>query len=186
MRVLRVVVPWLLLMVGVVSGPVQAAPPASVVTLTQSSLLGIAESTRLKLLSYLAQGDIVGAIAYYEIQTGHQAPAWLRNLQVAYSVTNQAAGKCQEVARTLHTAFTRLNQTPQYVAFRAKNREEFMVFELASGKSASVSRNGYHVAVRVGDVIHDAYTGPLGMKLSDYLSRLYARQGVVWEEVSTP
>ena len=186
MRVLRAGVPWLLLMVGLVSGPVRAAPPASVVTLTQSSLLGIAESTRLKLLSYLAQGDIVGAIAYYELQTGHQAPAWLRNLQVAYSVTNQAAGKCQEVARTLHTAFTRLNQTPQYVAFKANQGEDYMIFELANGKQAPVSHTGYHVTVRLGDLIYDAYTGPAGMKLSDYVARLHARLGVSWEVVPKP
>ncbi|WP_409014981.1 papain fold toxin domain-containing protein [Archangium sp.] len=186
MPVLRAVVPWLLLVVGLVSGPVQAAPPASVVTWTQSSLLGIAESTRLKVLSYLAQGDIAGALAYYEIQTGHQAPVWLWELQVAYSVTNQAAGQCQQVARTLHTAFTKLNQTPQYIAFRANQKEQYMVFEFANGKHAPVSRTGYHVAVRIGDLIYDAYTGPVGMKLSDYVSRLHARLGVRWEEVPKP
>ncbi len=183
---LRAVVPWLLLVVGLVSGPVRAAPPASAVTLTQSSLLGIAESTRLKLLSHLAQGDIVGAIAYYEIQTGHPAPVWLRELQVAYSVTNQAAGKCQEVARTLHTAFTKLGQTPQYVALTTDRQKPYMIFELANGKDASVSHTGYHVAVRLGDLIYDAYTGPLGMKLSDYLSRLHAQKGIAWEVVSAP
>lgn len=183
---LRAVVPWFLLVVGLVSGPVRAALPSSAVAVTQSSLLGIAESTRLKVLSYLAQGDVAGAIAYYELQTGHQAPVWLRELQVAYSVTNQAAGKCQEVARTLHTAFAKLNQTPQYVAFRANEGEQYMVFELANGKSPSVSRTGYHVAVRLGDLIYDAYTGPLGMKLSDYVSRLHARQGVTWEVVPKP
>jgi hypothetical protein len=186
MRVLRAVVPWLLLAVGLVSGPVGAAPPSSVITWTQSSLLGIAESTRLKLLSYLAQGDIAGAIAYYEIQTGHQAPDWLRNLQVAYSVTNQAAGQCQQVARTLHTAFTKLNQAPQYIAFRANQKEQYMIFELANGKQAPVSRTGYHVAVRLGDLIYDAYTGPVGMKLSDYASRIHARLGVSWEVVPKP
>jgi hypothetical protein len=186
MRVLRAVVPWFLLVVGLVSGPVRAAPPASAVTLTQSSLLGIAESTRLKLLSYLAQGDIVGAIAYYEIQTGHPAPVWLRNLQVAYSASNQVAGKCQEVARTLHAAFEKLSQTPQYVAFTTDEKMPYMVFELGTGKHASVSHTGYHVAVRLGDLIYDAYTGPLGMKLADYLSRLHAQKGISWAVVSKP
>jgi len=186
MRVLRAVGRWLLLIVGLVSGSVVAAPPSSVITWTQSSLLGITESTRLKLLSYLAQGDIAGAIAYYEIHTGHQAPAWLRELQVAYSVTNQAAGQCQQVARTLHTAFTKLNQTPQYVAFTTDEKKPYMVFELGTGKHASVSHTGYHVAVRLGDLIYDAYTGPLGMKLADYLSRLHAQKGISWEVVSKP
>jgi hypothetical protein len=146
----------------------------------------MAESTRLKLLSHLAQGDIAGAITYYEIQTGQQAPAWLQELQVAYSVTNQTAGKCQEVARTLHTAFTKLGQTPQYVAFKANQGGDYMIFELANGKNASVSHTGYHVTVRLGDLIYDAYTGSVGMKLSDYVSRLHARLGVAWEVVPKP
>ena len=178
-------VPWLLLLAGVVSGPAQAASPSSVASLVHASLLG-ADSIRVKLLAYLARGDIPGAIAMYEAHTGKVAPAWLMDLQVAYSVANQAAGKCQQVARIISTAFSKLGQTPQYIAFKAKGAEEFMVFELASGKSAPVSRNAYHVAVRVGDLIYDAYTGPLGMKLADYLPRLHARQGVTWEMVSQP
>jgi hypothetical protein len=178
-------VPWLLLWAGVVAGPAQATSPSSAASLIQASVLG-ADSIRFKLLAYLARGDIPGAIAMYEAHTGKAAPAWLMDLQVAYSVANQAAGKCQQVARFIHTAFSKLGQTPQYIAFRAREREDYMVFELASGKDAPVSRSGYHVAVRVGDVVHDAYTGPLGMKLSDYLSRLHALQGVVWEEVSAP
>ncbi len=179
-------VPWLLLVVGLVSGPGQAASPSSVVTWTQSSLLGIAESTRLKLLSYLAQGDIAGALAYYEIQTGHQAPAWLQNLQVAYSVTNQAAGQCQQVARTLHTAFTKLGQTPQYVGIRALQNKDYIAFDMANGKSPGITHNGYHVIVMVEDKVYDAFTGPLGMKLTDYLSRLHAEMGVSWKVVSAP
>ncbi len=88
--------------------------------------------------------------------------------------------------RIIHTAFTKLGQTPQYVAFKSRNGEEYVVFELATGKNAPVSRTGYHVAVRLGDLIYDAYTGPLGMKLSDYLSRLHAREGINWEVVSKP
>ena len=186
MRALRAVVPWLLLAVGLVSGPVGAAPPSSVITWTQSSLLGIAESTRLKLLSYLAQGDIAGALAYYEIQTGHQAPDWLRNLQVAYSVTNQAAGKCQEVARTLHTAFTKLGQTTQYVGIRALQNKDYIAFDMATGKSPGITHNGYHVIVMVEDKVYDAFTGPLGMKLTDYLSRLHAEFGVSWKVMPAP
>jgi hypothetical protein len=99
-------------------------------------------------------------------------------VQVAYSAASQAAGECQKVARIIHTAFTRLGQTPQYLAFKANQREEYMVFELASGRDASVSRNGYHVAVRLGELIYDAYTGPLGMKLSDYHYCVRAKQAV--------
>jgi hypothetical protein len=145
-----------------------------------------ADSIQVKLLAYLARGDIAGAIAMYEAHTGRVAPAWLTDLQVAYGVANQAVGRCQQVARIIHTAFTRLGQTPQYVAFKTNEGRDYMVFELANGKNASVSHTGYHVAAKVGDLVYDAYTGPLGMRLSDYLSRLHARAGITWEVVSKP
>jgi hypothetical protein len=185
MRRLRALVFGLLLVAGAASGPGQAATPALAATVVQASVLS-ADSIQVKLLAYLARGDIAGAIAMYEVHTGRVAPAWLMDLQVAYGVANQAAGKCQQVARLIHTAFIKLGQTPQYIAFRAREREDYIVFELANGRDVPVSRTGYHVAVRIGDMIHDAYTGSPGMKLSDYLSRLHARQGVVWEVVSTP
>jgi hypothetical protein len=43
-------------------------------------------------------------------------------------------------------------------------------------QSASITRNGYDVVVRLGELVHDAYTGPMGMKLT----------GVTWEVVATP
>ncbi|MFY0527889.1 papain fold toxin domain-containing protein [Archangium gephyra] len=184
MRRLRALV-GLLLVAGAASGPGQAATPGLAATVVQASVLS-ADSIHVKVLAYLARGDIAGAIAMYEVHTGRVAPAWLMDLQVAYGVANQAAGNCQQVARFIHTAFIKLGQTPQYIAFRTNTGRDYMVFELANGKSAPVSRTGYHVAVRVGDMIHDAYTGPLGMKLSDYLSRLHAREGVTWEAVLTP
>ncbi|MFE8603174.1 hypothetical protein [Archangium violaceum] len=175
----------ILLVVGAASGPVEAASPASAATVVEASVLG-ANTVQAQLLAYLARGDIAGAIAMYPLQTGRAAPAWLTDLQVAYSVANQVAGRCQQVARFIHTAYGKLGQTPQYIAFKTDETKPYMVFELANAKHASVSRTGYHVAVRVGDMIHDAYTGPLGMKLSDYLSRLHAQKGITWAVVSNP
>lgn len=52
---------------------------------------------------------------------------------------------------------------------------------------ATLPNNGYHVAVMLeGRVDYDAYTGPLGMKLADYLGRLHAPAGVGWNVVTTP
>lgn len=185
MRRLRALVFGLLLVAGAASGPGQAATPGLAATVVQASVLS-ADSIRVKVLAYLARGDIAGAIAMYEVHTGRVAPAWLMDLQVAYGVANQAAGNCQQVARFIHTAFIKLGQTPQYIAFRTDEKRPYMVFDLLNGKSPSVSRNGYHVAVRAGDLIYDAYTGPVGMKLSDYLSRLHAQYPVVWEVVVSP
>jgi hypothetical protein len=160
--------------------PAGAGPLNSV----QEVILAITESTRVKLVACLARGEIADAISMYEAHTGRQAPDWLRNLQVAYSAASQIPGKCQGVARIIHTAFSKLGRSPEYVAFRSAREAPHIVFELASGKTAPVSQNSYHVAVRMGDLIYDAYTGPLGMKLADYMARLHAINGVTWEVVS--
>ena len=175
----------LLWMMVATSSASWAEEPVRVLPRVRASLLA-ANSIQFKLMAYLASGDIAGAIAMYETETGGPAPSWLTQLQGAYALTNQAAGSCQQVARVIHTAFLKLGQAPQYIAFKVKGDEEFMVFELMSGRNAPVSQNGYHVAVRLGDLIYDAYTGPLGMKLTDYLSRLHAVRGVTWTQVVEP
>ena len=57
---------------------------------------------------------------------------------------------------------------------------------LMNGTSPTITRNGYHVAVKTGDIIRDAYTGPAGMRLTDYVLRLHARRGIDWNVVDTP
>jgi hypothetical protein len=153
---------------------------------TQTGLLGVSDSIRLKLLASLARGDIAGAIALYETQTGQAAPAWLLDLQVAYSVASQNVGRCQEVARRIHTAFTRLGQSPQYVAIRALDKKNYITFDMPDGKVPTLTRNGYHVIVKLEDVVYDAYTGPAGMKLTQYLTQLHAEAGVTWQVVAAP
>jgi hypothetical protein len=108
------------------------------------------------------------------------------DLQVAYNVANQAAGRCQQVARFIHTAYSKLGQTPQYVAIRALGRKDYIAFDMTSGKSPGITYNGYHVIVKAEDMVYDAYTGPAGMKLTEYLPRLHAEMGVTWKVVSLP
>lgn len=152
---------------------------------TQAAAMAVTESTRAKLLVYLARGDVAGAIAMYEVHTGQQAPAWLRGLQVAYSAASQLPGKCQDVARTIHQAFSQLGKSAEYVAFRT-SEQGYIIFEFADGRQVSVSRTGYHVAVKIEGLIHDAYTGPLGMKLSEYQARLHAVESITSEIVAKP
>ncbi len=160
------------------AGPLRPLPDA---------LLAITESTRARLINHLLRGDIAGAIGMYEVHTGQQAPTWLRNLQAVYSVASQLPSKCQESARTIHEAFSQLGRKPEYLAFRATNGvRDYMVFELTNGKQVPVSQTGYHVAVRLDGMVYDAYTGPAGLKLNDYLARLHALGTVTWEIVSQP
>lgn len=146
----------------------------------------IMESTRAKVLAALARGDVAGAIAAYEVHVGSKAPEWLRALQTAFSAKSQEVGKCQEVARILHEAYSRLGRAPEFITFRANASHDYITFDSPGGKALTLTRSGYHAAVRAGDLIYDAYTGPVGMKLSDYLARLNAIEGVTWKIASSP
>jgi hypothetical protein len=146
----------------------------------------ILESTRARLLAALARGDVAGAIAAYENHAGRRAPEWLRALHTAYSAKSQEVGRCQEVARIIHTAYSKLDKEPQFIAFRANANYDYITFDSPSGKIQTITHTGYHVAVRIGDTIHDAFTGPVGMRLADYLARLNAAQGITHQLTSTP
>ncbi len=89
------------------------------------------------------------------------------------------------MAKDVARGFEFPGQKPQFVALRAKACD-FMSFNLPDGTSPSVARNGYHVVVRVGDRICDAFTGPAGMTVADYMARLQARYGFDWSVVATP
>jgi hypothetical protein len=144
------------------------------------------ESTRAKVLAALARGDVPGAIAAYEVHVGQRAPEWLRALQTAYSAKSQEVGRCQDVARIIHEAYSKLGRAPEFIAIRANANHDFITFDSPGGKVQTLTRTGYHVVVRAGDIIHDAYTGPAGMKMSDYLARLNAIDGISWKIVSSP
>lgn len=90
-------------------------------------------------------------------------------------MANRAVGRCQEVAKNIHAALSRLAGRPEYVAIRS--RWDHPVFRMSDGTDQTLSHTGYHVVVRVGDTVYDAYTGPVGMKLADYLSRVAVPPG---------
>ena len=139
------------------------------------------------MLMLLGRGDLAGAIAAYQLHTGNKAPEWFLKLQTVYSASGQKIGQCQEVARTIHTAFFRLGKQPEFIAIRTQGvGNDYMTFDAAGGKALSVTRNGYHAAVRMGERVYDAFTGPAGMKMVDYLGRLHAPEGIVWKVVSEP
>jgi hypothetical protein len=52
-----------------------------------------------------------------------------------------------------------------------------MSLDLPDGTSPGITKNGYHVVVKLGDRIYDAFTGPAGMKAADYMANLHARHG---------
>ena len=135
-----------------------------------------ADSLRGHTFSLIARGDVAGAIDYWALTTGKDAPAWLFALKTAFDGTKQAAGACQEVARSIHTAFSQLGHKPELVVLTTPVQRKFsyIMFKMPDGRDLNVSLNGYHVLVRMNGRAYDAYTGATGMPWAEYLRRLGA------------
>lgn len=150
----------------------------------------VPDSVRLKVLAMLAEGNVKGAVQYYLVATGaRQAPQWLQGIQWAFGTANRVAGRCGDVAKKIFEGFRALGQSPQYLKITS-TESELLAFEVDAGVPAStvqISNNNYHVAVRIGSRIYDAFTGPRGLAVSDYLKRLFTPEGkILMEEVSQP
>jgi hypothetical protein len=171
MPLLRVclVLSLLLGFVGVAHG----APPVRETVATQ--VMG-ADSLRTHTLGLLSRGDVTGAIDYWVLTTGKDAPAWLFALKTAFDASKQVAGACQGVARSIHTAFTQLGGRPEFVVLTTRDREKFsyILLKMPNGRDLNLSQNGYHVLVRMNGRAYDAYTGVAGMPWAEYLHRLGA------------
>jgi hypothetical protein len=175
---------WLLVLCAVAP----AWAHGSVPEIVASQLKGITDSARAKVLSHLAHGELAEAIQAYEVATGFKAPLWLTGLKAAFDASKQVAGSCQEVAKSIHSAFAQLGGRPEYVKLMTPDRERFpnMIFKLASGKDANVSLNGFHIVVRMNGRAYDAYTGASGLPWADYLSRLAARAPILEQVAESP
>jgi hypothetical protein len=137
---------------------------------------GGGDSIRWKTFQLLVAGDLEGAGEYYLLATGaSQLPRWLVAFQAAFSAANRMAGACQRVADDIFEGFKQLGQSPTLVRFTTGNSEGaagIIGFDLGDGKVQQISMNGFHVAVRCGDRIYDAFTGPTGMRIAEYMAHL--------------
>lgn len=152
-----------------------------------SSILGyLPDSVRTKIFAALAVGDVDAAVAAYMAHKGlTDAPRWLQAFHAAFSVANRTVGPCRQVAGDIHAAFIQFGARAEYIAFRARNYH-YMSFDLPGGTSPAITQSGYHVVVRVGDRLYDAFTGPAGLTMADYMGRLHARYGYDWSVVAKP
>lgn len=91
-----------------------------------------------------------------------------------------------EVARTIHSALSKLGAKAEYLAIRAG--WDHPMFKLADGTEKVMSFNGNHFVVRVEGMVYDAYTGTAGMRLDAYLARIILPPGykITTEVVSKP
>ncbi len=104
-----------------------------------------------------------------------RVPEWLRSYAAAFDAAKRAVGQCQEVAKAIHAGMTQMGQQADYL--RIRSTWDYVSFQPLAGKEQTITRTGYHVVVKVGDTVFDAYTGPAGMKVTEYLSRLSTLPG---------
>jgi len=137
---------------------------------------GGGDSIRWKTLQLLVAGDLDGAGEYYLLATGaSQLPKWLVAFQNAFSAANRVAGACERVADDVLEGFKQLGENPSLVRFTTGNSAGaagVIGFDVGDGTVQQVSVNGLHVAVRCGDRIYDAFTGPVGMRIAEYMTHL--------------
>lgn len=170
-----------------VSGVVHASPPGLP---TAALLATLPDSVRLKMLAALARGDIAGAISLWQLHTNRDTlPAALQAMQSAYNVANRAMGPCKQVARDISNGFRAFGGSPRYVRFNPPGKVPYLGWEMRAGDPKStiqISDMGRHYAVMMKDKVYDAFTGPEGMVLGEYLKRLIAHDGVPrWEMVGS-
>ena len=140
------------------------------------------DSLRVKMLACIAQGDVTGAIALYQLATGQERiPTWLRAFQAAFGAANQVVGSCSRVARDVFEGLRQLGASPQYIRL-SSTAGRFLSWQ---GRII-MSDNNTHFAVRNGDKIIDAFTGPAGMTTAEYLQQVMMRGKPVIEVVTVP
>jgi len=151
------------------------------------------ESIRARLKACILAGDLHCIVdKYLLLKDIGRVPGWLVAFQNAFAVANRRAGECEKVARSIHEGLTRLGQNPEYFRFSVQGNTRLLSFdELARGvlvRSHQLSTTGKHLAVKLGDKVIDAYTGPAGLPLSEYLTRLntVSTSRVVYEVTQAP
>ncbi len=175
---------------GLASSPAAMTPLPSIV-LNSPPLPGD-ESIRARLKACLLMGDLSCVVdQYLLLENIGRVPGWLVAFQNAFAVASRKAGECEKVAKLIHEGLTRLGQRPEFLRFTIDGQAKVMGFdEVAQGvliRTHQISTRGYHVAVWFEGRVIDAYTGPAGLPLREYMVRLNTSPGskIVEEVVQT-
>lgn len=139
------------------------------------------DSLRVGLWTRIASGNIAGAIQFYTARTGKEAPAWLMNFQRAFDEGNKVAGPCFKVADSIFKGFQELGKRPSIFILRPADGSNLIGIEKVPGVAGSTvqtSINGQHAVVFLEGRIYDAFTGPVGQPVAEYVKRILTGTGV--------
>jgi hypothetical protein len=116
------------------------------------------------------------------VQSGRtDIPKVLQDFQVAFHLTNRALNSCTHVARAIHAGFRHFGGTPEYVRI-SSTHGQFLSWQ----NRAIMSDNNFHVAVRHGGKIFDAFTGSGGMLEKDYIRNILMAGEPIIKTVASP
>jgi hypothetical protein len=140
------------------------------------------ESIRARLKSCLLLGEMQCVVEQYLLLKDiGQMPGWLVAFQNAFAVANRRAGECEKVARAIHQGLREFAQHPAFIRFTVRGEYQRLGFDVVENgvlvKNLQLSTTGYHVAVKLGDKVIDAYTGLAGLPLQAYMARLSTEPG---------
>jgi hypothetical protein len=138
------------------------------------------DSLRAGLWTRIASGNIAGAVQFYTAQTGKDAPTWLLNFQRAFDSGNKVAGPCFKVADEIFKGFQELGKKPNILILRPADGSSLIGIEKIPGVASSTvqaSINGQHAVVHLEGRIYDAFTGPLGQPVAEYIQRIFTGSG---------
>ncbi len=134
--------------------------------------LGLIDSLRAKIFTLIARGNFSEAIALAEAGGLAKLVDKLNSLQPTISsLINKFpvnSLKCDKLAKGIYDTFKAIKANPQFLKITDKYGAQIF-FDKNGVKFAET---GFHHAVRVGNKVFDALTGPQGMEYSKYVKML--------------
>ena len=158
------------------------------VRLTDPTGLGTFDSLTMKMFAALASGNLPLAMYYFSAATGVDLETQVVFANALKALADglgggnniQFPGNCGNVARSSIQPLMKLSEElgvgrPMFLKIVSTDGA-LIGFEVG-GVTKQVSTNGVHVAVKFGDLIFDAFTGPGGMTVTEYELKLFTKTG---------
>ena len=94
-----------------------------------------------------------------------QLPSTLARLIKRYPASSY---NCDKLAEKISDAFKAAGANPQIITITDKHGAPYFYTD----KYIQFAKTGFHQAVKVGDRVYDALTGPAGMQMAQYVNML--------------
>lgn len=137
-----------------------------------SDRFGLEDSLTARYNAALAQGNLTEAITIAQAGATPAAVTLATKGQSLYNVVGGylqrfplQSNQCEKAAKAIHDIFRYNGLLPQYLKINARFHSTYISERYVAFQ---------HFAVRLGDRVFDASTGPSGMPYADYINRLNA------------